>query len=124
MDINQFGPSIQFATTRKFLCHFGLALFLLLCIVIFSSHGLNFSFAETNGTKHMVYGCQKYDTVTHCDRLLDDFVSSKFSANSSKLYAITDTPKIVTGKISGALEMDASRIESVDYREFSTSEYF
>ena len=53
-------------------------------------------------------------------------MSSKFSANSSKLHAITDTPKIVAGKISGALEMDASRIESVNIENsprLNTSEF-
>lgn len=87
----------------------------LLCVLFLHSNLYEKnSFADAaNDSQKLIYGCQKYDATRHCDRLVGNLASYKFAANSSKVASITDIPKMVPGKITRALELDASRIESV-----------
>ena len=91
--------------THKFLFHFGIISLLIFCGAIIFHVDVGFA-SSNNGTKQLIYGCEKYGELTHCDRIPNDITSHSMSANSSKIFTSEDTPKIVTGKISGALKMD------------------
>ena len=111
--------------THKFLFHFGIISLIIFCGAIIFHVDVGFA-SSNNGTKQLIYGCEKYGELTHCDRIPNDITSHSMSANSSKIFTSEDTPKIVTGKISGALKMDAAYIESVDIphlAEYNTTKF-
>jgi glucose/arabinose dehydrogenase len=69
--------------------------------------------SNNNTTKNLIFGCQDFETVTHCDPLSKDMPSYAFGADSAKVTDITGSPVFLPGKLADALQLDASRIESV-----------
>jgi glucose/arabinose dehydrogenase len=111
--------------THKVLFHFGIISLTIFCGAIIFHVDVGFA-SSNNDTKQLIYGCEKYGGLTHCDRIPNDITSHSMSANSSRIFTSEDIPKIVTGKISGALKMDAAYIESVDIphlAEYNTTKF-
>jgi glucose/arabinose dehydrogenase len=69
--------------------------------------------SNNNTTKNLIFGCQDFETVTHCDPLLNDLPSYIYGAESAKVADINGNPAFLPGKLANALQIDASRIESV-----------
>jgi glucose/arabinose dehydrogenase/plastocyanin len=68
-----------------------------------------------NGTK--TYGCTKYENTQtiHCDPLMNRLVSYIMSSNSSSIYTTSGEPIFVGGKNRLGLEIDAKRMEAVEF---------
>jgi glucose/arabinose dehydrogenase len=99
-------------------------IFLLLLLVIFSSIVINYTYIDgyakllNNGNKNktLFYGCQDYGTLIHCDRLLNELQSYLIRGIASKVYSPTAKPMFVDGKQGEALDMQANRLESIEFR--------
>jgi glucose/arabinose dehydrogenase len=108
--------SVQYLIAQGTLVKFGsIAFALTFILIIGAEYSPPSSFAVSNSTtKNLVYGCEIFEKGTHCDALVKDLPSYRFSAESNKSVDVTGSPNIVQGRIGSALQMDASRIETVE----------
>jgi glucose/arabinose dehydrogenase len=101
-----------------------LAISLVLLLVFLSSFNNNYiNFGDypdllTHGIKQktLFYGCQDYGSLIHCDRSLNELQGYLLQGISSKVYTPTAKPMFVDGKQAKALEMQANRLESIEFR--------
>jgi glucose/arabinose dehydrogenase/plastocyanin len=74
--------------------------------------------ARINGNKNeTIFGCTKYDLTQsiHCDAVMNRLVGYIIPSNSSRIYTSGGQPIFVGGRDRLGLELDAKRMEAVEF---------